>query len=276
VSWEQVGEPSQGALVAVEFVSESQGFGLTTLGNLVESTDGGSTWSSGALTAIGSTLCFPSDEFGYVADSNGDVYATSDGGSTWSLSAQSGLTDDLSPFWSQLSCAGDNVWLGVRVLDPSVPSGEPYVVTSSYDDGKSWSTAASNSLAVELGASAAPTPVDHLACIIGTDSGSQFIVGVPDSGWSLDIQTAGEDGTWNRSTVPSLETGITPPPDSATYLAIHGASFVGNDGWIFVNDNAVGTIDAPGTAAILLETSDGGKTWKTAGSNSSSEPASPG
>ena len=275
-TWRQVGEPSDHPLVTVDFVSQSVGYGLTTTGQLVHSTDGGASWSPVGLQSAGSALCFGSAQTGYVSDQSGDVLVTSDGGTTWTRRYSSPVgTADFVPFWTGLSCAGQDVWQEIQVLDPQTQGSAPYVVSFSADHGSTWSVIAANSSDASLGIPQAPSPVQDLVDVVGSALGDGFLIGFPAGGFALSI--VGMDGANGPTpaTVPALASGPSPPQRSNGYLTVYGASFVGTDGWILLNDNAVGSPDAPQTQTYLLTTTDGGASWSVLLAGSPQAPPSP-
>jgi len=98
-TFQRAGEPSGHALVRVDFVSADVGFGLTTTGQLVQTSDAGSSWAPGTLPVAGGEMCFASPQVGYLADQSGNVFATADGGTTWQETELSSLASG-SLAWS--------------------------------------------------------------------------------------------------------------------------------------------------------------------------------
>ena len=262
-TWKQVGEPAAEALVTVDFATADIGYGLTTAGRLARSVDGGESWSSQTLPAPASALCSASAQTGYVSDERGNVLRTDDGGATWTVSEPSPISaDNLVPFWSQLSCNDDHVWQALRLLDPLIHyGGEPYAVAFSSDQGATWSAAAANSPDPGVKIPVAPRPFDEISVLAGTTSGDGFLVGWPTTGWSLQIEKLSATGGVTAGTVPTLDAGSVPYPEAAGYLEVHGATFVGPDGWVSLNDDAIGSNAGPETETILLHTADGGRSW---------------
>ncbi len=272
-TWRELGEPKSKPLVSVDFVSDVEGYGLTTDGQLVQSSDGGASWEPGNLQDPGADLCFASQESGYVSTQDGDVFSTDHAGQTWTPSAKAPIVYDLAPYWSQISCNGSDVWQGLRVLDPGA-GGQPYVVSYSEDRGSTWSVVAGNALDESLHAPKAPEVVDQLQQLAVGASGDAFLIGVSESQWELQIRQMLGAQEGSPSTVPSPPSGEDTPSFSNGYLEVHGASFKGSDGWVYLNDNAVGSADSPKTEVVLLGTDDGGHTWRVI-QRSSPEPPPP-
>ena len=88
-SWESRPTPSQGMLLALEFVTPMTAWAVGWYGNILKTTDGGETWeqqSSPLFTEAHLTnLTFVDVNHGYVSGWNGTVLRTSDGGTSWDL-----------------------------------------------------------------------------------------------------------------------------------------------------------------------------------------------
>lgn len=260
-SWQRVGEPQQEPLVSVDFVSRQIGYGLTTNGLLVQSSDGGDSWTSGSLTSRGAALCFVSEHLGYVSDEKGDVFTTDDGGATWVKTGPSPLSANLAPYWSQLSCNELGVWQGIRVLDSNAHVGQPFVVRFGADQGTGWTTLAAASPDPGFEVPTAEVPIEGLDTIIAGPAGLLSLIGLPTSRWGLQLERVDSAGRTTDSASPRLSATAPVPEQTAGYLVVHGGCFVGSKGWIFLNNNAVGTPEEPGTQAVVLASGDGGQTW---------------
>jgi photosystem II stability/assembly factor-like uncharacterized protein len=276
-TWQVMGEPERERLVTVDFVTPNRGFGITTSGAVVLSSDGGVTWAATGFAEGATSLCFTQDSVGYLADGSGDIYSTADSGKNWNRTAEApikrGQDIDLRPYWTQLACADRDVWESITVPDPLLGghSGNPYVIAHSSDAGETWSLDAALSGGKGAATPSAPSPVGNLAAVAPGPSGGFVLIGFPDTGWRLDAAILAGDGQASDSAILSL-----PSSDESLaardYVAIHGVSFVGTNGWILLTDNALGTMNNPQTQTIVLATTDGGRSWTVQNSGQPEDP----
>ena len=266
-TWRPLGEPAGTHLVTVDFTSPTTGWGLTTDGSLVSSTDGGATWSATTLREPASAICFAGDT-GYAVSQYGDVYATRDHGHGWQV-VRSGAGDDSTPAWGDVACTGDQASVAVQYLlgQGHHGKGETYTVASTSDRGQSWRTDASTAAA---GTSQALDAVGTVALAHGR--ANPLLLGFTAEAWG--VQTAQAS---NGSVQPR---GRFAPPrhdpqalDPHQYLVVSGASSVGEDSWVLVQDLAAGTQDAPQSQTLLAHSGDGGATWQTVHSDPATAPA---
>jgi hypothetical protein len=139
--WTVLSEPPR-ELISVDLVSASDGFGVTSAGDVVATTDGGQSWemrqpnvSSGNWEAV----CFSSPTTGWVAGGTA-VAATTDGGLNWAVSNV--YYGPGSPYrGDNIWCAGDTVWVEVSLL--SGGGNDNYALLASIDGGGSWHVVAS-------------------------------------------------------------------------------------------------------------------------------------
>jgi photosystem II stability/assembly factor-like uncharacterized protein len=259
--WQQVSEPAGHPLVWVDFKTSELGYGLTTIGTLVRTVDGGSRWNSTGMTTTGTAACFASAQVGYVSDRSGDLYATHDDGRSWAEveRAPSRPEQFVGP-WSDLSCNGTNIWLGLQLLCAAACGATfPYLVAHSANGGTSWSTMASDWPA----ASVATAPVAFLAAVAVGPSSRGLIVNLPieysSPPTNLRLLVAeGSGTTYTTATVPAL------PTSSSAALDVHicGVTFVGSTGWLYFHDRAVGLPGKPRAEPVLWKTTDGGSSWE--------------
>lgn len=272
-SWQQMGEPNGQSLVAVDFVSDDVGYGITTDGSVFSSSDGGATWSTVPFAGSAGAVCFTSAQNGYAADQLGNIFVTSDGGQTWAVGQRSPIPTPGSTHsvWAGLSCSGSDASQTVQVVDAGGGSpAEPYVVSQSADQGSSWTVAADASGDPQVPVPPAASPFHQLAGATGGPAHGALLVGFPSSGWGLQIARTRGSGH-APAAVPSLPAS-SPPPETAGYLVVHGVSFSGSNGWILLNDNAVGPESSPQTESIVLGTTDGGNSWSILQADSPQNP----
>ncbi len=260
-TWQELHEPSSGHLVRVDFQTPDTGFGLTVSGGLVTTTDGGTTWSNVAIGAPANALCFVDSTTGYVADFTGDVYATTDSGKTWNEAFQSGVQSQQGPTWGALACSADGAIEGYESLDGQAQFGPPpYVVAKGSSGAGSWNVVADNQTA------GAP-PVAGLSAVAANGSGVFLVVGFPSSGVALQAAQLTSSNTFTDSTMPPVDTGGTSVGNDYTapgYLNLLGISMVGQSGWMYFSDSAVGTADNPMFEDVELTTTDSGSSWTVA------------
>ncbi|MGH9169446.1 MAG: WD40/YVTN/BNR-like repeat-containing protein [Acidimicrobiales bacterium] len=259
--WRQLGEPSGHTLVWVDFSSTVAGYGLTTNGQLVRTSDGGSSWSSTVLGRAAQAACFPGGEDGYAVSSTGALYATRDGGSSWSvlLNGPPKVEQFIGP-WGDLSCSGTSLWLGLQLFCAAACGGtEPYLVEHSANDGTSWSKMASD----WPGAAPVVAPAAHLAAVAAASSGAGVIATLPTDNFpsppQLTVLFGRASGPVSTALVPRL-----PPSSAATpglYVVVRGISFVGSRGWLYFDDTSLRS-PRPGGEPVLWETTDGGTSWR--------------
>jgi photosystem II stability/assembly factor-like uncharacterized protein len=272
LTWKAVGEPYGQTLVTVEFVTDVDGFGLTTDGSLVETVDGGASWDSTGGAGGATALCFTSATIGYKADQAGDVLSTVDGGKSWSLAVKEPFPGDI-PVWAGISCEGDDALVSFRGLDLRSHFSIPYLVIRTGDRGRSWSVISTSSPRDKsLGLPEGPSLFGALgAATLGTLS-TAIIAGFPATGWSVRLDVIDfSDGTVSHTNITSLSAGETIMPSSSAYLEVHGAAAFGDSAWLYLNNNAAGAPNAPETQTVLLHTTDRGKTWSV----EAGQPANP-
>jgi hypothetical protein len=264
-TWEELGEPEDTHLVTVAFASDTDGVGLTTEGSLVRTTDGGVTWSQEtSINGDGVALCVDDKGTTFVSDASGSVFLSPAETTEWRLSQRSPIQGDAAstsqPFWSTLTCGDDSVWQVINVLDMQSHAGLPYVVSSTADGGSTWRFVAaySNDSAVVVPKAAAPFPS---ALVAGGTSASGYIVGLPNSGFGLDVARAANKVT--PASVPPIRSTIS-PNQPVGYIQVWGVSSVGSTAWILFNNAALGTPADPADQLTVLASNDGGQSWKVA------------
>jgi hypothetical protein len=100
---------------------------------------------------------------------------------------------------------------------------------------------------------------------VGT-SGQAVLVGVAPTDDGLRIAGAtGPSRQFGHSETPSLDTGTGHGAlGAAAYAQLDGINFVGQGGWILVDDTGLGSDQSPQVETIIFYTQDGGTRWSVA------------
>jgi Photosynthesis system II assembly factor YCF48 len=272
-NWQPEAEPVEHPLVSVDFVTPSIGFGLTTVGVLVETTDGGSHWASGSLGSPAAALCFASAQVGYVGTQDGDLYRTANGGKTWALADTdpfASRTINYLPVWTSLTCDRQAVMqsmqtIGSAALTPSQPL--PYVVLYGSSNASALAVVATNNDAPDLTHSlpAADKAVADFGQV-ALSGATGYVVGLPGgNAWGIDVQrVGGTEGPYAPASafVPPATSAALHPDGSAGTIVIHGFSLNAGQSWLLVTDGAVGTGSSFKSETMLLHSAGDGA-WTT-------------
>jgi hypothetical protein len=271
-TWQTLAEPSSDPLVSVQFISQKVGFGLTTAGALVQSSDGGASWQPSSLSAAGTALCVPGGGTGYVADASGNLFSTADDGTSWTKDQSSTIPGAYPQVWSELACDQTSVWHGIRIISPLLHE-EAFALQYKGVASSSWNTLAANTAGGPglSPAAASANGLDSLDGIASSD-GHLVLAGLPMRGFAPGVATAAlQSPTAAAASGPSTPTFPQLPAsqslnplitDPGPYIRILGVSSVGQNSWMYVQDAAVnGT--SPNFEVLVLESTDGGNSWTT-------------
>jgi hypothetical protein len=263
----------------VQFVSPTVGFGLTTAGALVQSSDGGASWQASSLSAPATAVCFSGGRTGYVADASGNLLSTADGGATWTNDESSTIPAAYPQVWSELACDQDSVWHATRVISPLLHE-EAFVLRYRGAASSSWNTLAANS-AGGPSLSPAATSANGLESLegIASSQGHLLLAGLPMRGFAPGVATtalqSGAPGV--ASATPNVASAPSPPVfpqvpasqslnalmvDPGEYIRVLGVSSFGQDGWVYLQDAAVDGA-SPNFDDLVLKSTDGGASWST-------------
>ena len=264
-SWVTLGEPGDASLVTVAFSTDRLGWGLTSQGQLVLSTDGGASWSAAELPVVATSpvltaLCV-SGAAGYVVDEQGQVYA----GDVRAAAPRISWSDEqptAAPAWTQVACHGSHVWVSDEYTDLSMhaSSGRVFDIVHSSDFGTTWETVAP---AADGHEASGPLDIIATTSMGNTSADAPFVVGYPTSGWTLRVIDPAGGPPGRVADLRDLPRAVDTGQDAHSYLLIQGVDRSGPDGWIYLTDNAVGTRAHPMSQSVLLHTADDGKTWET-------------
>lgn len=126
--WGQIGRPK---LLHVQFVDARHGYGLTRKEAVLQSSDGGFSWTRVPTPAAAQSECFASRRDGWVARA-GSVWSTHDGGDHWTRARLRKPAQELA----ELACRTRDVW--VVFHEGGAAGTEGYHVYASLDGGASW------------------------------------------------------------------------------------------------------------------------------------------
>ncbi len=272
-SWKTLGEPGGTHLVRVQFASATTGLGIGTKGDLFRTVDGGASWQQVAAPFTATDACLGSSGRWYATNPAGDVYSTADNGRTWATGFTSELPSSEALRWDSLTCGGGGIWASTVAMDRH--GAQTYVVAHSADSSaRNWVIIASNDPAQK----SAPTPVGTLASVAAQSDDSASVIGVTGSTLEISVaRTADQSGSYSTTRVPLPSSAGAGPVKTrpAAFVELHGATFVGPDGWIWLTDTALGSASEARYAMLLLRSHDGGQSWQVANQSAPQTQPSP-
>jgi len=252
--WSTLAEPRGEVLSAIDFLSPTVGWALTTAGSVLESDDGGKRWSVMKPPAKAVSLCATSTKTLWIGGENGDVYLSDNAGATWtdslSYSAVPKASQGPSTIVPWLSCSGSTAW---ALYDWGESAGSSaYVVMKTLDAGNDWSSALAGGIPQVAGAPS----IDNSVAAFGSP--------VPYASWFLGycgpcglagtvaIVTTTDGTSWTRTSLPEV----------SPYPALEAAFLNTHQGWI-----VAGPVELPPVTKLdVLATSDAGINWRLIGS----------
>jgi photosystem II stability/assembly factor-like uncharacterized protein len=257
--WEALREPAQGTLRRVHFSSPTEGWGVAGGGDhggegpmvptgatrLLHSTDGGRSWSAMAAPAPPQSVCFTSPGDGWLA-SGTRVWRSTDGGRSWGRAPAFVLPVAAAgpPFQAELQCA-EPAAAWVSFSGGGAAAGHvPYALYATRDGGAHWRglLAEGGTLATSLRLPAGPGSYPGPFSVI--DPARAFLLSpTPAAGTVGGVLVSG-GGQLVR--MPDIAGTSLLEPASVSFASA-------TRGW------AVGK-DAAGRA-VILGTTDGGRTW---------------
>jgi hypothetical protein len=135
--WMRIGDPSS-PLVRVAFANADDGFGLTSQGRLVYSTDGGRAWRASAWPGKGAAVCLRGPGTAIVATTTGALWRVAAASSTRVASGYP-PTEQYAGWWPDLSCRGRNVVESAEAFcEAACAGGVGTTVRESTDGGLRW------------------------------------------------------------------------------------------------------------------------------------------
>lgn len=253
-TWQQLAEPAHTHLVSVDFTSATDGWGVTTDGTVVASTDGGRSWTGGGGPSKVIALCRTAHA-GYAVDEKGTVWVTSDDGGHWAASW------DAVPFrvagvWAQVTCTGSRA----SVLESYLPAqshegpGELYNLVRTDDAGRSWDARIPRQPGGPPPSNGWPVAVATQGLVGGA---GRILLGAVGSSRQLSAVELTDASPQLRGAVP-VKHG---PMDGAVTL-VQGTSAIEDDLWALVVDSSAGTTRAPASQTLVTHSADAGQSWQ--------------
>jgi photosystem II stability/assembly factor-like uncharacterized protein len=264
--WRPLGEPSQGILRKVHFVSPDEGWGVAggtdlsagpgtlPLGpmqpsgatRLVHSSNSGVSWSTQATPSPPQSVCFTSPRDGWIAAGT-SVWRSTDGGRSWGAGPSFTLPVAASGpgFQAELQCAASGAaW--VRFAGGGAALGHiPYAIYATVDGGAHWRGVAAElgTLATELGLRAGPGSYPGPFSVV--DASTAVLVSPTPAADSTGVAIATRGGS-TLTRLPAIAGANLLDPTSASFASA-------TTGWVVGEDHA--------GRAVILGTADGGRHW---------------
>ena len=257
-------KPQGNDLRAVCILDQNTWFAAGTVGTIIKTTNGGTSWSIQNLTHRSrytsfEDICFPSADTGYLTDYYGEIFRTTDGGTTWdsvfyevdeSLSdayfsdnmhgvvvGSSGLilrTTDGGSHWDSTVINPPNSWLAVDFTTDSTGFVVGYSgkMMRTADGGITWTEVSTG-----LGVNSALNGISFAGSLVGYAAGNKGV-------HSVIMKTTDGGNSWI----------FLQPPDSLRLSSI----FAINKDTVF----AVTERDSSMSRIIrIMRTTDGGNNW---------------
>jgi hypothetical protein len=250
MDWEPLPAPLEGPLTTVDFLDSDTGYGITEKGDLLASTDGGTSWTSVRAPAPISDLCFTGAGAGWLSGA-GNVYRFDDGSITTSLPAQIIPTGAFGEVPTPtLGCDGETV-LAVYVFQVAV-SQSPLLLEESTDGGDSWhivgNTMPEDAFDSEVNAFGLTSPTDawFLGSCAPCGNGEVSLSWTDDSGAQFGHQVVARSSSFGVN----VSTAAFSDP---------------SNGWVLVQE-ILGPASSPNlpppSENVLFRTDDGGSSWQ--------------
>jgi photosystem II stability/assembly factor-like uncharacterized protein len=261
-TWSAPREPAQGSVMAYAFTGPSNGWVLTSKGVLLHTLNNMETWLKVTTPTAGTSLCAtPSGSLWLGVSNSGSVYSSNNGNS-WKLSLPgsrvpaAGNVPSIKPApW--ISCSSMSAWLLYNWGESA--GSMAYAVERTLNGGKSWKAVVS----------------DEVKPAVSADSGGVFatIENFGSTGeanaWLLGFCGPCTTGSATVATTANASTfvDVTLPIAKNVHATPLGGTFNGpNDGWAILQESpSSGT--APTFKIVVVETTDGGTTWKVTDPN---------
>jgi photosystem II stability/assembly factor-like uncharacterized protein len=260
-SWSAAREPVQGSVMAYSFTGPSIGWVLTSKGVLLHTLNNMKTWLKETTPAAGTSLCAtPTGALWLGVSDSGNVYSSSNGES-WTLSLSgthvpaAGNVPPRKPApW--ISCSGSSAWLLYNWGESA--GSEAYAVERTLNGGESWKAMVSDE--VKPAAANSGGLFSTIENFGDTGKTSAWILGYcgPCTTGSATIATTTNASTFANATLPIAENFHATPV---------GVTFNGpKNGWAILQESP-SSATVPTLKIVVVDTTDGGTTWKVADPN---------
>lgn len=263
-TWTSLREPTPHPLVWTQFTSADQGYGLTTKGVMVTTTDGGRSWQLGALRRPGTAACFASARVGYVTDAAGDVLVTRDGARSWVVAKHGlGHIEQFYGPWADLSCSGPDVMVGLEYFcGAACGASHPYLVERSTTSARTW-------VGPKPTAAGIPGASNAVFGAVATDQEASVLVALPDENsetpsqrYDVTVLSAPPPGApYVRASEPALPGSQSTEP-AAYRTTVLGLDVRGSHGWLYIDVLVNRTANAVSVRPVVWSTTDGGRSWR--------------
>ena len=152
-SWQPLGEAHK-PIRSVHFISALEGWGIaggadpqmnhgwlvpSSAGTLINSQDGGRTWTNLDSPADSQSVCFSDRGHGWLATSAGSIYASDDGGLTWTKALDTYQAGSGVGHQTIIECAAPAALWVLTTIQNGAAGHLPYVAYATQD-GRSWRT----------------------------------------------------------------------------------------------------------------------------------------
>lgn len=250
-------------LLGVDFLNAQRGWGVQyvrtphvdhnaqpPVGQVVETNDGGATWTRSSSAIAAQSVCFTSSTEGWAAEHN-IVWRTTDSGGSWKQALRAKLNGPVGWF-ATVGCRATGVWVLFAATDTGASDQEPYVLyrksspdwLTEFDEGY-FPSYRPRTKTPGPGNVVGPFSVrsSQTAFFAGDDLGAGHVPGQPTYGVEV-IGTRTGGSHWVRHVIGKLD------PTRPVALSFASAT----RGWI------AGT-ELWNHISVILFTRDGGKTW---------------
>jgi photosystem II stability/assembly factor-like uncharacterized protein len=249
--------------MAYTFTGPSNGWVLTSKGVLLHTLNDMKTWLTVTTPAAGTSLCAtPSGSLWLGQSDSGSVYSSSNGES-WKLSLSgsrvpaAGNVPAVKPApW--ITCSGASAWLLYNWGESA--GSMAYAVERTLNGGSNWKAVVTSQVkpvAPDDAAGVFPT----IESFGSTGKTSAWILGScgPCTTGSTTLATTTNASTFADATLPIAKNFYATPVG----VTFHGPK----DGWAILQENPSSAATASTLKIVVVDTTDGGTTWKVADPN---------
>ncbi|MDQ2742632.1 MAG: hypothetical protein M3Z66_10125 [Chloroflexota bacterium] len=237
---------------SIDFPSAQVGWGVTTNGRLVTTTDGGQSFTAEYTPFTVRAVSFLDSRRGWAYDTNGHIAATGDAGLTWQTRGAIGAGASWTSGAAQLTfVTATRGWL-LLTLGQGCMSQMPYLLYYTADGGVHWHRrfTGPGACAGSIYPIEAPVVPGYPANLSAFPSGRARFSVVSPSNSMLDIVSTHDAGHhWTQRT----------PTGQKVFGVTLAMAFVSaTEGWLVTGGEA-----ARSMKGRIIHTTDGGRIWRT-------------